>query len=66
MPRIIVIADTPRRANNEASVVIDEELEHSHPADERAWHPVRAQPDSRIVARTAVSRVQSYLTVERC
>ena len=36
MARIIVIADTPRRANIDAPVLMDEEVEPSHLADEHA------------------------------
>jgi hypothetical protein len=36
MARIIVIADTPRRANIDAPVLMDEEVEPIHLADEHA------------------------------
>ena len=36
MPRIIVIADTPQRANIDAPVLMDEEVKPDHLADEHA------------------------------
>lgn len=38
MPRIIVIADTLRRANIDAPVLMDEEVQPVHLADEHASH----------------------------
>jgi hypothetical protein len=40
MARIIVIADTPRRANIDAPVLMDEEVEPIHLADEHASHQI--------------------------
>jgi hypothetical protein len=36
MPRIIVIADTPRRPNIDAPILMDEEVKPDHLADEHA------------------------------
>jgi len=40
MPRIIVIADTPGRPNIDAPVLMDEEVEPIHLADEHASHQI--------------------------
>ncbi len=56
MPRIIVIADTPRRANIDAPVLMDEEVKPAHLADEHssqqivermAWAVIDAQEVTR-------------------
>ena len=40
MPRVIVIADTPRRANIDAPVLMDEEVKPDHLADDHASHQI--------------------------
>ena len=40
MPRILVIADTPQRANIDAPVLMDEEVRPDHLADEHASHQI--------------------------
>jgi hypothetical protein len=40
MARIIVIADTPRPANIDAPVLMDEEVKPDHLADEYASHQI--------------------------
>jgi hypothetical protein len=40
MPRIIVVADTPRRASIDAPVLMDEDVKPAHLADEYASHQI--------------------------
>jgi hypothetical protein len=40
MPRIIVVADTPRRAHIDAPVLMDEDVKPAHLADEHISHQI--------------------------
>ena len=40
MPRIIVVADTPRRARIDAPVLMDEDIKPAHLADEHTSHQI--------------------------
>jgi hypothetical protein len=56
MPRILVIADTPRQANIDAPVLMDEEVKPDHLADEHASHQIIERVAWAVLDAQAVSR----------
>jgi len=56
MARIIVIADTPRRANIDAPVLMDEEVKPAHLADEHSSQQIIERVAWAIIDAHEVSR----------
>ncbi len=56
MARIIVIADTPRRANIDAPVLMDQEIRPAHLADEHASQQIIERMAWAVIDAQEVSR----------